>query len=81
MSTFPCSVKEFNAQFCNFQKISGDKTKTQDQVALAYKCLALHYLGVQNATEKEIEACAMYLEIASVGAYARGWHLIEPDIG
>ena len=78
MATFPCSIEEFNVQFCEFQKIAGSTNSSQNEVALAHKCLCLHYFGINDTSE--IEDAAMTLKVATRGALARGWHLIEPDL-
>ena len=74
------AVADFNIAFCEFQKAIGFKNNTQDGIANMHKCLSLHYLGLQNVTQEEVEKCATWLEIATKGALLRGWNLIEPDL-
>lgn len=80
MPTFPCTVKEFNRQYMEFRKAMIDSKSTQDEVALAYKCLVLHYLGLPTENYEELDGCAIVLQSASMEAFRRGWHLIEPEL-
>lgn len=80
MATIPCTVAEFNAAFCEFHKAIGDRSNTQAGIANMYKCLVLHYLGTQDATDEEIKATARTLELAQSEAMMRGWNLVTPDL-
>lgn len=77
MSTFPCTVKEYNAAFCQFFKAIGDKSNTQEGIANMYKGLQLHYLGLINPTDEELESAACALQVATNNAVYRGWMLFD----
>lgn len=77
-ATIPCTVKEFNAAFCQFFRAIGDKSNSQEGIANMYKCLVLHYLGIQTPTEAELQCAANVLETATSNAVARGWMLDIP---
>lgn len=79
MATFPCSIEEFNIAFCAFNAAIGNKSNTQEGIANMYKGLQLHYLGLQNVTDEEIERCAVILEVATREATYRGWSIFEAN--
>lgn len=80
MSTIPCTIEQFNKAFCEFNEAAGLKTNTQDGIANMHKGLVLHYLGIEKATDEDIERSARCLHIATSGAIRRGWHLSVPDL-
>ena len=80
MSTIPCTVEEFNAAFCQFHDAIGFTHHSQEGIANMHKCLVLHYLGIEGATDEEIEKCATWLMVATNGAIRRGWDLEVPDL-
>ena len=80
MSTIVCTRQEFNKIYCEFQKISGSTNSTQDEVALAFRCLVLHYLGCVFENDDQMNFAASTLQGAMHGALRRGWHLIAPDL-
>lgn len=80
MSTIVCTRQEFNAIYCDFQKIAGSTNSTQDEVALAFRCLVLHYLGCKFDNDDQMYFAAGALENAMHGAIRRGWHLISSDL-
>lgn len=75
MTTIPSTVAEFNKDIAKFMTVIGDKSNSQEKVAAAHKCMTLRYLGLQTVSQEELETCAMFLEIATSGATARGWNL------
>ena len=80
MSTIVCTVKEFNKAVMDFRKVMCSTASTQDEVALAHKCLVLHYFGCEFPTDEDLETAAMFLETTISEAIRRGWDLIEPDL-
>ncbi len=73
MATIPSTVTEFNEDFVKFHHHIGNKNHTNEQIEGAFKALSLRYLGLKDATDDEIEACAIALKVAHQGAIARGW--------
>lgn len=80
MSTIECTKQEYYKAWHDFRRVQGSTESTQEEVALAHKCLVLHYIGMQDVTQEEIESCATFLEIATKEAMMRGWTLMEPDL-
>ena len=74
-ATFPCTVKEFNATAGKFFRAVTDPSNTQEGIANMYKGLVLHYLGIQNPTDEELERAATVLEVMTTNATLRGWNL------
>jgi len=79
MSTFNCSLAEFNKGVCDFIREAGLRSNTQDGIANMHKGLVLMYLGIQDITDEQMETAATFLEIATIGAMKRGWHLVRPE--
>lgn len=79
MATFDCTKEEFNAGVCQFIQAAGDKSNTQRGIANMHKGLVLLYLGMSDVTDAEVETAAIFLEVATNGAIARGWDLIVPE--
>jgi hypothetical protein len=75
MATIPSTIAEFNKDAAKFMTITGDKRHTQEQVAGAFKCMTLRYLGLGSITPEQLDACAMTLQIMTQGAIARGWDI------
>jgi hypothetical protein len=75
MATIPSTKKEFNKDIGKFMVIMGDKSHTQEQVALAFRAVTLRYLGLYDVSKADLEECAMVLEITTEGARRRGWEL------
>ena len=80
MSTFTCSIEEFNEAFTKFFREIGDKSNSQESIGNMYKALTLMYLGIQNPTDEQLERAAMILECATSNAIRRGWTLETPDL-
>ncbi len=78
MSAIPCTIEQFNQAFCEFHREIGDKSHTQDEISNMHKGLVLHYLGIQDASEHQMERAAECLKIATSGALRRGWSL-DPE--
>ena len=79
MTTIKCTREEFNQAFVEFRKQIGITSNTQDQIGNMYKGLVLHYLGIQDIDDDEVDKCAEWLKVASKEALARGWTLLTPD--
>ena len=81
MATFPCSAVDFKKAFCEFQAAIETKNSTQEGIANMHKCLVLHYIGLENVTDDELDSCASWLRVATNEAQLRGGSLQAPDLG
>lgn len=80
MSTIECTREEFNQAFIMFHKEIGIISNSQESIGNLWKGLVLHYLGMQNASDRDIELSATMLKVAFRDATYRGWTLEEPDL-
>ena len=80
MATIECTLEEFYKAIRDFREVMCSPKSTQDDVALAHKCLVLHYLGCEFGSDDKLDSCAIQLEACTNEALRRGWHLIEPDL-
>lgn len=80
MSTITCTVAEFNKAVLDFRKVTCSTKSTQTDVALAHKCLVLHYLGCEFPTDEDLDRSAMFLESTITEAMRRGWTLVEAEL-
>lgn len=67
MTTIECTVSEFNAAFVRFNDEIGNKNNSQDSIGNLWKGLVLHYLGMQDATDGDVERSAIFLNVAHHG--------------
>ncbi len=80
MATITCTWEEFCKAFCDFNDAIGNTNNTQDGIGNLWKGLVLHYFGVQDITDEQIERAVVMLNVAHHGAIFRGWDLLEPDL-
>jgi len=77
MTTIPCNLSQFNKACSKFMREIGNKNNTQESISGLYKGLTLHYLGLQDLTDDEVETAAIIFKVMTDNALARGWSLDE----
>lgn len=73
MATIPSTKSELYADITKFLEYIGNTKYTQEQISGAHRTLNLRYLGLVDVDDEELETCAMFLQIATKEATARGW--------
>lgn len=80
MTTIVCTKEDFYKAYHDFRKVMCSTRSTQDMVGNGWKGLVLHYFGMQEVTDADIERCAMLIEATGHEALFRGWTLETPDL-
>lgn len=75
MATIPCTTLQMSKAWCKFNTAIGDKSYSQESIACLHKGMVLHYLGLIDPTDAQLEIWSTAVDVATKGAYARGWTL------
>lgn len=81
MSTIPYTINEFNkALSFFFLKEITKADNSQESIGNCWKGLLIHYMGLFEVTDDEIERCSIWIKVAEASATRRGWLLEEPHL-
>lgn len=80
MATIECTYDEFCSAWHMFRDEISKRSNSQDSIGNLWKGLVLHYMGIRDITDEQLERAASMLKVAHYGAIMRGWDLIEPDL-
>lgn len=80
MSTIPCTIPEFNSALSFFLTEIKNLSNNQDSIGNLWKGLLLHYMGINEHTDEEIQRCAAWIQYAEETATRYGWLLEEPNL-